>query len=139
MYTYDVQYPEFEWNQVKEMAIIDQAAAIEAFRKFPFAELIAKAESLGPDATAPTISFRSQSDQSSLSYCRRSPTNQELYLENDGQTVTVGSIDESFMIDAIKAFFSGSHSDLYERLARHPTAVTQRGLWKRLKSIFGTK
>jgi hypothetical protein len=139
MYTYDVQYPEFEWDQVKEMGIIDQAGAIEAFRKFPFGELIAKADRLGPDATAPTMSFRSQSDQSTLAYCLRAPAYEEVYMENDGQTVTVGPVDVSFMLDAIESFFSGCHADLYERLARHPTAVTQRGLWKRLKSIFGKK
>lgn len=139
MYTYDVQYPEFEWDQVKEMGIIDQSGAIEAFRKFPFRELIAKAATLGPESTAPTITFRSQSDKSSLSYCMRASDYQEVYMENGGLTVTVGPIDESFMIDAIASFFSGGHSDLYERLARQSTAVNQRGLWKRVKSFFAMK
>lgn len=139
MYTYDVQYPEFAWDQVKEMGHIDAAGAAEAFRKFPFRELIAKADSLGPEWTAPTISFRSQSDGATLSYCMRAADYREIYMENEGETVTVGPIDEQFMVEAIESFFSGSRADLYERLASHPVAVTQRSLWKRVKSLFSSK
>ena len=136
MYTYDVQYPEFAWDQYKEMGPVDEGGAIDAFRHFPFAELVAKADALGGDATAPTIIFRSPSDGSSLWYCMRSSHYRETYMEHDGQTVTVGPVDESFMVDAISSYFSGNHSDLYERLARHSNAVTQRGLWRRLKAVF---
>ena len=136
MYTYDVQYPEFDWDQYKEMGPVDQAGAVDAFRHFPFAELIAKADALGDEATAPTMTFRSPSDGATLSYCMRASDYREAYMEFDEQTVTVGPIDDPFMIDAINAFFSGSHSDLYERLAQNPIAVTQRGLWKRLKAMF---
>jgi hypothetical protein len=139
MFTYDVQLPEFDWNQYKEMGPIDQAGAIEAFREFPFRELISKANALGDDATAPTIVFRSSSDGSSLWYCMRSSDYREVYMEYDGQTVTVGPIDEPLMVEAIGSFFSATHADLYERLAEHPGAVTQRGLWKRLRAIFLTK
>ena len=139
MYTYDVQYPEFAWDQVKEMGPIDAGGAIAAFRKFPFRELIAKADSLGPEWTAPTISFRSKSDGATLSYCMRAADYPEIYMESEGETVTVGPVDERIMIEAIESFFSGGRSDLYERLASHPAAVTQRGLWKRVKSLFSGK
>ena len=139
MFTYDVQLPEFDCDQVKEMGPIDQAGAIEAFRVFPFEELISKADALGDDATAPTMIFRSALDGSSLWYCMRSSDYREVYMEYDGQTVTVGPINESFMVDAIRSFFSANREDLYERLCKHPDAVTQRGLWKRLKAIFLTK
>lgn len=136
MYTYDVQYPDFDWNQVREMGSVDATGAIEAFRNFPFKELVDKANQLGPESTAPTITFRSQSDGSSLSFCIRAADYEEVYMENDGETVTVGPINESFIIDAIRSFFVGSHSDLYERLASQPEAVTQRNFWKRTKSFF---
>jgi hypothetical protein len=63
MYTYDAQYPEFEWDQVRKMGSVDVTAAIHAFRNFPFDELFDKATSLGPDATAATITFRAPTDQ----------------------------------------------------------------------------
>ena len=139
MYTCEVQYPEFDWDQYKELGPVDQVGAIDAFRRFPFAELMEKVDALGEEATAPTIIFRSPSDGSSLWYCMRARDYREVYMEFDGQTVTAGPIEEPFMLDAINTFFSGSHSDLYERLAQTPDAVTQRGLWRRLKAMFSSK
>lgn len=89
MYTYDVQLPEFNWDQYKEMGPVDQAVAINAFRRFPFAELVAKADTMGDEAPAPTIIFRS-ADGSSLWYCMRSSRYPETYMEYGGQTVAIG-------------------------------------------------
>lgn len=46
MYTYDVQYGDFNWDQKKEMGPIDVAGAITAFRSFPFQEEYEKALSI---------------------------------------------------------------------------------------------
>ena len=139
MYTYDVQYPEFDCYEVKEMGQVDATGALEAFRSFPFRELILKAEALGPDSTAPTMSFRSKSDEASLSFCMRSPDYGEVRMENAGDEVTVGPVDDQVMIDAITTFFFESHGGLFERLAIRPKAVVHRRLWNQLRSLFSKR
>ena len=62
MYTYDVQYVDFRFDQVKEMGEIDIQGAVKAFRSFPFKEQQQKARSLS-EATFPTIRFRSHPDK----------------------------------------------------------------------------
>ena len=136
MYTYDVQYPEFEWDQVKKMGPVDVAGALEAFRSFPFDELFQKAESLGPDATAATISFRAPSDQPVLAIWLYEPGLYQVYMENFGDKVTIESRDKEFIIETIKEFFAGNHQDVYEKLAKDLSAVGTLGLWNRLKRIF---
>jgi len=136
VYTYDVQYPEFDCYDVKEMGQVDATGALEAFRSFPFRELILKADALGPHLTAPTMTFRSKSDEASLSFCMRAPNYGEVRMENAGDEVTVGPVDQQVMIDAITPFFFESHSSLFERLAIRPEAVVRRRLWNQLRSLF---
>lgn len=139
MYTYDVQYPEFTWDQVKEMGPIDAAGAVEALRNFPFRELLERADSLGAESTAPTITFRSKPDGAILSFCMRAADYREVYMESEGEKVAVGPVDEQFMVGAVESFFSGSHPALCKQMANHPGAVTQRPFLKRLKSLFLSK
>jgi hypothetical protein len=44
MYTYDVQYVDFQIDQVKEMGQIDADGAVNAFQSFPFKEQQEKAQ-----------------------------------------------------------------------------------------------
>ena len=135
MYTYDVQYVDFRTDQVKEMEQVDAAGAVNAFRSFPFNEQQEKARNL-PEPTFPTISFRSQADGAVLAVWSLEPDVYEIYLENEGEKVTVATGQESNVIESITSFFAGDRSDLYNRLATSPGAVTKRGFLNRLKSIF---
>jgi hypothetical protein len=135
MYTHDVQYVDFQNNQVKEMGQIDAAGAVNAFRLFPFKEQQEKARTLD-EPTFPTISFRSQADGAVLAVWSLESDVYEIYLENKGEKVTVETKEESLVIEAINSFFAGDRSDLYNRLASKPGAVTKRGFLNRLKSIF---
>jgi hypothetical protein len=73
MYTYDLQYPEFKWDQFKKMGPVDVDGAVDAFNTFPFEYLFQKTESLGEDATAATLWFRAPSDQPVLAICLLQP------------------------------------------------------------------
>jgi hypothetical protein len=136
MYSYDVQYPEFQWDQYKKMGPIDVGGAVDAFTTFPFSDLFQKTESLGADATAATIWFRAPSDQPALAIWLLQPGIYQIYMENFGDKVTIESKDREFIIDMIKDFFSGNHEKVYEKLARDSSAVGNLGLWNRLKKIF---
>ena len=133
MYTYDVQYPEFEWDQVKKMGPVDVAGALNAFRTFPFDNLFQKAQELVPDATAATISFRAPSDQPVLAIWLFQPGVYEIYMENLGDKVTIECKDKEFITETIKEFFAGNHQDVYEKLAKNSSAVGTLGLWKSIK------
>jgi hypothetical protein len=135
MYTYDVQYADFDTYQVKEMGIIDVSGAISAFRSFPFKEEYEKARLL-PDGTAPTISFRSQADEVTLAVWLYEPEVYEVFLKLSDAMVTVRTSDEQFIIEVIKSFFTGSREDLFKQLKSNPIAVTRQSLRRRLKSIF---
>jgi hypothetical protein len=137
MYTYDVQYADFEGDQKKEMGPVDASGAINAFRSFPFLEQYERAQSL-PDGTAPTISFRSQSDEAVLAVWILEPNVYDVYLELSDGMVTVTTSDESFIIQAITSFFSGSRDDLFKKLAKTPGAVTKQGLLKRINSLWSS-
>ena len=136
MYTYDVQYPEFEWDQFKKVGPVDVAGALDAFRTFPFDDLFQKADALGPDATAATIWFRAPSDQPVLAIWLSQPGVYEIYMENFADKVTIESKDKEFITETIKEFFAGNHQDLYEKLAKDHSAVGTLGLWNRLRKIF---
>ena len=135
MYTYDVQYAEFDWNQVKEMGSIDVAGAIKAFSTFPFIEEYEKANSL-PEGTAPTISFRSQSDKAILSIWLMEPGLYEVYMEDKGKKVTVETSNEQFITETIESFFGNSRSDLFKQLANQPGAVIKVEFLKWVLSLF---
>jgi hypothetical protein len=138
MYTYDVQYVDFRTDQVKDMGAVDAVGAVSAFRSFPFKEQLEKAKTLS-EPTFPTISFRSGSDEAVLAVWSLEPDEYEIYLEQNEQKVTLAVRGEAAPIDAIQSFFNGGRADLYERLAKQPGAVTQRGIWNRLKSLCGGK
>jgi hypothetical protein len=135
MYTYDVQYVDFRFDQVKEMGEIDAQGAVKAFRSFPFKEQLQKARSLS-EPTFPTISFRSQPDKWALAIWSIESDLYDVYLEGDGKKVTVETRDQSFIVNAIERFFSGGRSDLYEQMAGRPGAVTAQRLWHRIVSMF---
>ena len=135
MYTYDVQYVDFRFDQVKEMGEIDAQGAIKAFRSFPFKEQQQKARALS-EPKFPTISFRSHTDKWTLAIWSLEPDLYEVYLEGDGKKVTVETREQSFIVNMIERFFSGSRSELYEQLAGRPGAVTAQRLWHRIVSMF---
>lgn len=83
--------------------------------------------------------FRSGGDGAVLAVWSLEPDEYEIYLEQNEQKVTLAVRGEAPPIDAIQSFFTGSRAELYERLAKQPGAVTQRGIWNRLKSLFGGK
>ena len=135
MYTCDVQYPEFEWDQYKKMGPVDVDEAVEAFNTFPFDELFQKTEALGPDATAAILWFRAPADQPVLAICLLQPGVYEIYMDF-GDKVKIESRDKHFIVETIKDFFSGNHGSLYEKLAKDPSAAGTLGFWNRLKRIF---
>ncbi|HEY9436852.1 MAG TPA: hypothetical protein VI260_35800 [Blastocatellia bacterium] len=135
MYTYDVQYVDFRYDQVKEMGEVDTQGAVKAFHAFPFKEQQLKARSLS-EATYPTISFRAHPDKWTLSIWSLEPDLYEVYLEGKGKKVTVETRDQSFIVNAIERFFSGGRSELYEQMAGRPGAVTSQRLWDRIVSMF---
>ncbi len=135
MYTYNVQYVDFRWDEKKEMGQIDAAGAVNAFRSFPFQEQQKKAETL-PEPTYPTISFVSQNDGAILSVWSFEPNSYELYLENTGEKVTVETKDETLIVESINSFFAGSRTELFNRLASSPGAATKRGFLNIIKSFF---
>ncbi len=135
MFTYNVQYVDFRWDEKKEMGQIDAAGAVNAFRSFPFREQQKKAETL-PEPTFPTISFVSQSDSATLAVWSYELDKYDLYLENTGEKVTVETKDETFIVESINSFFIGSRADLFNRLANKPSAVTKRGFLNTIKSFF---
>lgn len=135
MYTYDVQYVDSATDQVKDMGPVDVVSAISAFRSFPFIEQLEKAKSLSAP-TFPTISFRSGSDGAVLAVWSFEPDEYEIYLEQNDLKMTLGVRGELAPINAIQSFFSGSRAELYEHLAQQPGAVTERGIWNRIKSLF---
>ena len=137
MYTYNVQYVDFRTDQVEEMGQVDAAGAVQAFRSFPFREQQEKARTLS-EPTFPTISFQSKADGAVLAVWSLEPDAYEIYLENQGEKVTVETRGVGLVIQAIESFFGGSRADLYNQLANRPGAVTKRGFLNRLKSIFST-
>lgn len=134
MYTYDVQYVDFRTDEVKDMGAVDAAGAVSAFRSFPFKEQLERAKTLS-EPTFPTITFRS--DEAVLAVWSLEPDEYEIYLEQNEQKITLTVRGEALPIEAIQLFFNGGRAELYERLAKQPGAVTQRGIWHRLKSLFG--
>ena len=130
MYTYDVQYVDFRWDQVKEMGEVGVDDAVNAFLSFPFKEQLDKADQmLGDDPnaepTSPTISFRSESDDASLAVWAMDSDSYEVYFESQDKKVTVETNHSDFIVEAIKEFFSGSHADLFQRLSGERVAVTK--------------
>lgn len=107
-------------------------------RSFPFNEQLEKAKTLS-EPTFPTISFRSGADDAVLAVWSLEPDEFEIYLEQNEQKVTLAVRGEAPPIDAIQSFFNGSRAELYKRLAKQAGAVTRRGFWIRLKSLFGGK
>ena len=135
MYTYNLQYVDFRTDQVKEMGPVDAAGAIKAFASFPFKEQLEKAQGL-PEPTFPTISFRSHDDGAALAVWSLEPNVYEIYMENKGEKVTLNSKGDDLVIEAIGSFFSGSRSELFNRLSSVPGAVTKRGFLNRLNLFF---
>jgi hypothetical protein len=135
MYTYDVQYVEFRFDELNEMGEIDAHGAVKAFRSFPFKEQQQKARALS-EPTFPTITFRSNPDKWALAIWSLEPDLYEVYLEGNGMKVTVETRDQSFIVNVIERFFSGGHSELYEQLAGRPGAVIAQRLWHRIVSMF---
>ena len=118
------------------MGPVDVNGAVEAFNTFPFDELFQKTEALGPDATAATLWFRAPADQPALAIWLLQPGVYEIYMENFWDKVTIESKDRQFIVETIKDFFSGNHGNLYEKLAKDPSAAGTLGFWNRLKKIF---
>lgn len=141
MYSYDVQYVDFQWDEIKEMGQVDADGAIKAFHSFPFKEQHEKADKIlkenadaGP--TYPTISFRSKGDNATLAIWSTELNKYEVYLENENRKVTVETKNADFIVETIKDFFSGNRLDLFKRLSKEPGADTILGFWERLKSFF---
>jgi hypothetical protein len=134
-YTHDVQYVDFNWDQVEEKGPITASAAIEAFRRFPFKEQQQKAQQMS-EPTMPTISFRSLDDGAVLSVWSTEPDRYEVYFEFNGEKVTIDESDALQIEDTIGRFFSGSRDELISDLSRNQTAVVKRGIKGWLRKLF---
>ena len=62
------------------------------------------------------------------------PDEYEIYLEQNEQKITLAVRGEAPPIDAIQSFLTAVEQSYMDRLAKQPGAVTQRGIWSRLKS-----
>ena len=136
MYTCDVQFVDFRWDQTEPRGTVDANRALEEFRRFPFKEQLRKAATLR-EPTFPTVSFKSSPDAAALAIWSLKPDHYEVYYEQPGRKVTIESSDLADIERTIQRFFSGERSSLYSDLARYPGAVTVRSILDRLKALFG--
>ncbi len=134
MYTYNVQYAAFRWDQVQERGLVDVKGAVEAFRAFPFRDEFKKGSQVSapPGPTAPTISFRSHSDGAVLAVWMVGLELYEVYLQEGGEKVRNETSEEPLIIEAIEAFFAGSRADLIRHLGHLPSCVAKPRFWNRL-------
>ncbi len=135
-YTHDVQYVHFNWDQIEDRGPVDASGAVEAFRTFPFKAQQREARNLEAP-TFPTVAYRSKEDGAVLSVWSLEPDSYELYMEVDGQKVTVALDDTAPIEDAIHAFFAGQRRDLFGRLARRKGATAKRGVLGWARRVFG--
>ena len=136
MYTCDVQFVDFRWDQTESRGTVDVTRALEEFRRFPFKEQLRKAATLR-EPTFPTVSFKSKPDAAALAVWSLKPDQYEVYYEQPGRKVTIESTDVADIERTIQRFFSGERGSLYSDLARYPGAVTVRSILDRLKVLFG--
>ena len=83
-------------------------------------------------STAVILWFRAPSDQPVLAIWLLQPGVYEIYMENFWDKVSI----EEFVIETMKDLFSGNHRDLYEEVAKDPSAAGTPGFWNRLKKMF---
>jgi hypothetical protein len=131
-----VQLAHFRWDQIEERGPVDAGGAVKAFREFPFKEQQQKANGLD-EPTFPTVAYRSKDDGAVLSVWSLEPDSYELYMETEGEKVTVTEDDTAPIEEAIGAFFDGHRRDLFERLAHRKGALVKRGVVGWARRLFG--
>ena len=138
MYTCEVQYPEFDFDQIEKMGPMDVVEAVNVFRTFPFEVSPEETNSIEEEGPAATIWFRADSGQPTLMIIGLQPGMFEISMENFGTNVSVESGNREFIVGVIERFFSGQHDELYENLAQDGSADGTLGFMNRLKRfVFG--
>ena len=135
MYTCEVQFPEFEFDEIEKMGPMDVAEAVDVFRTFPFEVSPEETISIEEEGPAATIWFRAPSGQPTLMITSMQPGMFGISMENFGTNVSVESGNREFIVGVIERFFSGQHDELYESLAQDENAQGTLGFMNRLKRI----
>ena len=138
MYTCEVQYPKFEFDEIEKMGPMDVVEAVNIFRTFPFE--VSPEENMSIEGEGPTaiIWFYAPSGQPSLMITGMQPGMFHISMENLGTNVYLESGNREFIVSVIERFFSDQHDELYESLAQDGSADGTLGFMNRLKRmIFG--